>query len=230
MMSSNVSIFPASGRKIQKTKASTQCLPLHSDERLVLETYLSGGDGGSPEVLHACDRLEVPRNVECTRLAAAVGQVLLHAVQGRLPQWSVTDGDRIVYARPYRRRASGQALAFVAQHLCTINWADSGPGFSWPEAYHLVYVPGYSRWVVTASQDSDDGWGCTDQAIGFFGGGGERLARAGAVIRAYWQRRRSECDCCWPWAYLFDEGLVSKKLAEHWRSRVWTPAVLAGLY
>jgi hypothetical protein len=80
--------------------------------------------------------------------------------------------------------------------------------------HHLVYVPGYARWVVTASQDSDDGWGCTDQAIGYFGGGGERLARAGAVIRAYWQRRRSECDCCWPWAYLFD-GLVSKKLAEH---------------
>jgi hypothetical protein len=137
-MSSNVSTFLASGRKIQKTKASPQCLPLHSDERLVLETYLSG-DGESPEVLHACDRLEVPQNVEYTRLAAAVGQVLLHAVQARLPQWSVTDGGRIVYSRRYRRRASVQALAFVAQHLFTINWADSAPGFSWPEAYHLIY-------------------------------------------------------------------------------------------
>ena len=84
-MSSNVSIFPASGRRIEKSKASPQSLPLHSDERLALETYLSGGDGESPQVIDACDRLKVPQNVECTRLAAAVGQVLLHAVQARLP-------------------------------------------------------------------------------------------------------------------------------------------------
>jgi hypothetical protein len=82
-------------------------------------------------------------------------------------------------------------------------------------------VPGYQRWVVMASQDGDDAWGCTDQAIGYFGGGGERLARAGAVIRAYWERRRSENESL-PWCYLFDEGLVSKKMAESWRERVWT--------
>jgi hypothetical protein len=222
-MSSNVSIFPASGRKIQKSNAGPQSLQLHPDEKLVLDAYFNGGDGESPEVLRACDGLQVPQNVECTRLAAAVGQVLLHAVQARLPQWSVTDGDRIVYARRYRRRAGGQALAFVPQNLFEINWADSGPGFSWPEAYHLVFVPGYMRWVVTASQDSDDAWGCTDQAIGHFGGGGERLARAGAVIRAYWQRRRSENESL-PWSNLFDEGLVSKETAEKWRKRVWTRA------
>jgi hypothetical protein len=227
-MSSNVSIFPAPGRRIEKRKISPHFLPLHFDEKLVLETYLSGGDGESAEVLSACDRLEVPQNVECTRLAAAVAQVLLHAVQGRLPQWSVTDGDRVVFARRYRHRADGQALAFVPQHLFDINWADSGPGFSWPEAYHLVYVPGYERHVVTASQDSDDAWGCTDQAIGYFGGGGERLARAGAVIRAYWQRRRSENESL-PWSNLFDEGLVSKETAEKWRKRVWTRAEHASL-
>jgi len=97
-----------------------------------------------------------------------------------------------------------------------------------PEAYHLVYVPGYQRWVVTASQDGDDAWGCTDQAIGYFGGGGDRLARTGAVIRAYWQRRRSENESG-PWCYLFDERLVSKRTAEQWRSRVWTRFELASL-
>jgi hypothetical protein len=227
-MSSNVSIFPAPGRKIQKSNAGPESLQLHLDEKLVLDACFNGSDGESPAVLEACDRLEVPQNVECTRLAAAVGQVLLHAVQARLPQWSVTDSDQILYARRYRRRAGGKVLAFVAQHLFTINWADSGPGFSWPEAYHLVFVPGYKRWVVTASQDSDEAWGCTDQAIGHFGGGGERLARAGAVIRAYWHRRRSENESL-PWSNLFDEGLVSKETAEKWRKRVWTRAEHASL-
>ena len=220
-MRSNVRNFPAPGRKIQKSNASPQSLQLHPDEKLVLDAYLNGGDCQSSEVAELCNRLEVPENVECSRLAAASAQVLLHSVQHRLPQWSMSDGNRVVLARSYRRRPAGQGLAFVPQELFTINWADSGPGFSWPEAYNLVYVPGYERWVVTASQDGDDAWGCTDQAIGYFGGGGERLARAGAVIRAYWQRRRSENESQ-PWCYLFDEGLVSRQTAEKWRSRVWT--------
>ena len=76
-------------------------------------------------------------------------RVLLHAVQGRLPQWAAVNPDgKVLLNRKYRRRARGQALAFVAQAICEINWADSGPGFSWPEAYHVVYVPGYERCVA----------------------------------------------------------------------------------
>jgi hypothetical protein len=77
-MSSNVSIFPAPGRKIPKSKADPQSLQLHPDENLVLASYLEGGDFESSEVAEICDRLEVPENVECSRLAAAVGQVVLH--------------------------------------------------------------------------------------------------------------------------------------------------------
>jgi hypothetical protein len=51
--------------------------------------------------------------------------------------------------------------------LLCINWADSGPGFSWPEAYHITRIPGFDQHIVTASRDSPDAWGCTDHAIGF---------------------------------------------------------------
>ena len=112
---------------------------------------------------------------DCSRLQAAVAQVLLHGVQHRLPNWGGWDATRFVLARAYCRRAAGQTLALVPQHLFTINWADSGPGLSWPEAYHLVYIPGYERCVVTASRDGDDLWGCTDHAIGFFPAGGDNV-------------------------------------------------------
>lgn len=125
-MSSNVRSFPAAARKIRKSKACPQSLPLHPDEKVVLDAYFKRGDCESPEALHACDRLEMPEAVECSRLEAAVAQVLLHGIQSRLPQWSVSDGDGwVLFARGYRRRPAGQALAFVPQALFTINWADT---------------------------------------------------------------------------------------------------------
>src|SRR5262245_33537973 len=225
-MNDDVSSFPAAGKGIRKSKTSPQSLPLHPDEKLVLETYLSGAGVESPELAEACDRLEVPKDVVCRRVDAAVAQVLLHAVQARLPQWSAVRDDRVVLSRRYRRRASGQALAFVAQHLFTINWANSGPGFSWPEAYHLVYVPGYERWVVTASQDGGDVWGCSDQAIGFFrAGNDESVERAGRLIRRRWRSMHRDWDQG-AWCELFDEGLVPSETAEQWRKRIWGRASL----
>ena len=166
-MRSNVHDFPAPGRKIQKSSVGPEAIPLHPDEKLILKAYLKSRKHETDEVLEACTRLKVPeKRLECSRLQAAVGQVLLHDVQHRLPNWGGWDGTQFVLARRFRQRAAGQTLALAPQHLFTINWADSGPGFSWPDAYHLVYVPGYECCVVTASQDSDECWGCTDQAIG----------------------------------------------------------------
>src|SRR3954470_9251924 len=90
-MSSNVTNFPASGRKIQNSKARPESLQLHPDEALVLRAYLKGSRE-SIEVIEACTRLEVPENLECSKLEAAAGQVLLHNVQHRLPQWVGSNG------------------------------------------------------------------------------------------------------------------------------------------
>lgn len=57
----------------------------------------------------------------------------------------------------------------LPQYLFTLNWADSGPGFSWPGAYYTTWVPSYERFVVTYSADSPEVWGYADIAIGQFG-------------------------------------------------------------
>jgi len=43
--------------------------------------------------------------------------------------------------------------------LFQINWADSGPGLSWPADYNLVWVPSFARFVLTYSADSPDAFG-----------------------------------------------------------------------
>ena len=149
-----------------------------------------------------------------------MAQVLLHSVQHRLPNWGGWDGTQFVLARAFRQRAPVQSFALMPQHLFTINWADSGPGFSWPEAYHFVYVPGYERCVVTASRDGDEPWGCADHAIGFFPAGSDNLERARRCICTHWRRLRRNLDHP-AWCYLFAEGLVSDETAQQWRQRVW---------
>ena len=71
----------------------------------------------------------------------AVAAILLERIQDQLPQWaSVRDG-KATLGRTLRDRAADRTVEITPVHLVTINWADSGPGFSWREAYHVTYVP-----------------------------------------------------------------------------------------
>jgi hypothetical protein len=102
--------------------------------------------------------------------------------------------------------------------LC-INWADSGPGYSWPEDYYVTLLPGFARCVVTASADSCDCYGVTDIAIGWFHARVDRLTGSRRVLMRWW--RTAAARNGGPWAYLFSEGLISSEEAERMRSRVW---------
>ena len=92
-------------------------------------------------------------------LSAAVAQILLDRVQDDLPNRTAGVGDRFVVARPILDRRARRKVELWPRHLMTINWADSGPGFSWPVAYKATYVPGFSRTVVTASADCPEMFG-----------------------------------------------------------------------
>ena len=121
-------------------------------------------------------------------LQNAVARICLGHIQRRLPQWAeMHPGGRIVWGRTIRPRTD-RVVVPMPKHLFTINWADSGPGISWPEAYHVTYLLGYHSHVVTASQDSADMYGYTEQAIGHFPAEGQDVIdKAGVIIQAYWR-------------------------------------------
>ena len=98
--------------------------------------------------------MEVPTNAKPRRLQIAVAQILLHHVQDGLPQWTAItkDGEFVTNRRRHGRHKDAR-LRFNPKLLFSINWATSGPGFEWPEAYYVTYVPGLEKYVFTASRD-----------------------------------------------------------------------------
>ncbi len=158
--------------------------------------------------------------VDTTPLRNAVARIALGVIQDRLPQCGVFDGEgeltltRQAFERPARD------VVMLPQHLFTINWADSAPGISWPETYHSAYIPGFDRYVVTAAVDGKDLYGVTELAIGFFDGARLPVEGSAEVIKEWW---RYLCDNCQDrWAYVWDEGLITKELAVEWADEVWS--------
>lgn len=162
--------------------------------------------------------LASPMGDETLQLENVVARICLESVQHSLPQWalvrdaSVTLGRRVTKARSLVRDLE-------SRRLFTINWADSGPGYSWPETYYCTYLPGYDIHVVTASNDSPDASGYCDFAIGWFAStenewdGIERCVKSRwSGTRGYGQER---------WAYLFDTGKIDEATAHAWADEVW---------
>ena len=152
-----------------------------------------------------------------------MARLCLGAIQQRLPQWGCTRADgsvvfgREFYARSAREVEAKPVVLFMLSG--TQCGADSGPGISWPMSCHATWIPGVARWVVTASADGTDLWGCADIAIGSFRGT-DICAGAGRVIRRDWRRDWTGYGQA-PWAYLFDAGFVDEAEALAWRGRVW---------
>ena len=155
-------------------------------------------------------------------LSNAVARLVLSEIQQRLPQWGCAEADgQVALARTYRapRKAKVEVLP---RFLFMINWADSGPGFSWPESYYVAYLPGFDRYVVTASQDSPDAHGYTDEAIGHFPTHEAIEDGVHRVIVDWWQYQANKWDQR-RWAYLFDSGVIDGETAGSWTAEVWNP-------
>jgi hypothetical protein len=146
-----------------------------------------------------------------------VARICLEAVSLRLPQWAVVSDEGVQFARKHPRRRTRRRL--ISRHLFTINWADGGPGFSWPEAYRLTWLTGYDVAVVTASADCPDMHGYSDYAIGWFDAGTSEEDGVRRCITEWWSTMRSYGQE--RWAYLFDTGHVSAGQAAAWANRVW---------
>jgi hypothetical protein len=158
---------------------------------------------------------------------AAVAGIVLERIQGTLPQWASVrlrenenDETVITLAREIKPRQARRTVELVPKFLTMINWADSGPGFSWPVAYHVTWVPIYNEYVVTQSSDSPDAFGYCDFAIGHFPKTDDFVSAAAAEIRDDWAWQRDQF-CQSRWAYLFDSGLIDEDTAIRLREEVW---------
>ena len=115
---------------------------------------------------------------------------------------------------------AGKSVTLMPQHLLTINWASSGPGFWWPEAYYVTYVLGYDRFTVTASADSPDAYGCEDFVLGWFRSRRDLKASCARVLALFWQHSLKTWGQT-RWESCHQEGLLNKDRANRLAYRVW---------
>lgn len=158
-----------------------------------------------------------------SREDAAVAYILLERAEKELPQWAIwTKKGGLQLARPYREpeKIAERKILLKPQLLFTINWADSGPGFSWPDAYYLTWVPYYERYVVTSSADTPEGLGYCDFALGSFRSDLTVEQGAGRIIRKDWARRKRSGEQE-RWDDLIDTGLIDGYTAQSWADWVW---------
>ena len=182
----------------------------------LLEAYLSGSD--YPQKSFFRER-EIPEVDYPSQTEIAVAQIVLQGIQGRLPQWLTTNerGFLIAGRRASLRPIKVEYLDLKPELLFCVNWADSAPGISWPEAYYVTHIPGLDQYIVTASRDSRDIFGCTDHALGFSAASEPRLEACRAIVVRYWKKQFALGE---RWDRLFDEGLVFTTLAERWAEGV----------
>ena len=164
----------------------------------------------------------IPLDAMASPLQIAVARVLLNPIQASLPQWAAVreSGEVLLNRKEIQRHPQAVRLTLEPQLVCCINWADSGPGYSWPESYHVTYIPGLEKFIVTASRDGADAFGCADHALGWGSAAEGELLVAKRIIQGFWEHQRNEWDqeC---WAYLFDEGLINETTANSWAEEIW---------
>ena len=203
-------------------KQTTLFLP---EEHRIISTYLGVKPVEDiPDSLTldvALDNLDLNKEVDIhSEEAYATAAILLERVQNRLPQWASVRDDHVTLGRNIRDRAAERTVELTPQFLLMINWADSGPGFSWPETYNVTYVPLYDVFIVTGSVDSTDIYGVTDFAIGHFPAGEDILKGSSEAIIGEWDHLASTYDQS-RWAYVFDPGLITMDEADNLADQVW---------
>ena len=157
--------------------------------------------------------------------ANRVAEIVLFPIRSSLPQWAaVYYNGHIKFSREHQLRLIKKRDDLLnPSYLCGINWADTGPGLSWPEEYHLTLLPGYNIYVLTESQDSEEVHGYTDLALACIpvtDQGYPPLKEALQVIENWWQ---AELDLWYqsPWEQLLSSGVYNPFKLIKLRDRIW---------
>ncbi len=161
----------------------------------------------------------------CRHISAesvAVARILLRDDTRHLPHWGVFDGDGTVIEgrdESWKERLKGP-VGIINRTLFEINWATTGPIYSWPERYTACPVPGEDISVIVASVDCSDVFGYTDFALDWVEDSDDLVEKAGEVIRDWWMTPIA----AWNqprWESFTEGGLVDRETALVWREAVW---------
>jgi hypothetical protein len=191
------------------------------DERRLLEAWFDGKALSSEdENLLATWGFDHDPCEAYTRLDAWVGAFAVRDIQERLPNCGICRNDGVVLTRPIHRDRRSKKVASAVRFLFGINWADTAPGLSWPADYHLVWLPGFDRWVLAYSADSTDAFGYCDFALGAIGPDEDWREAVRRLLVNDWRFQFSEWDQS-PWAYVWRAGLVRTDEAMAWRREAW---------
>jgi hypothetical protein len=157
-----------------------------------------------------------------SQTAVAVAHIVLEAIEDRLPAWACWNGDELIYARRYRKAGQKprRRAVLLPNALFAIDWATSAPGSSWPVSYHLVWLPIYGCFVVTASADCTDAFGYADFALGHFGRDENVGQSVIEIIKGDWTMQRDECGQK-RWEEFLNSGLVKKAAVHALADQVW---------
>ena len=116
---------------------------------------LNGNEPSSFDVEHAIEALGLEETHPDEDNAVAA--IVLERIQLNLPNFGVVDEDfNVELSREIRERSATRTVELLPEHLLTINWANSGPYFDWPERYYMTWLPLFDVFIVTASVDSSD--------------------------------------------------------------------------
>jgi hypothetical protein len=216
------------------TKAKTKTPSLYyPQEQIIISVWLEGSydiselefdndnvEGVGLESSNSIHKKSI--HFEDRALANAVARIVLSAIESRLPQWAAFDhtgtvihGRKQVGKAPHKQRQ----LSTIPRKLFTINWAQSGPGYSWPDSYHITWLPIYDVWVITLSQDSTDVYGYADLAIDWLDKDADIIEGARNIITMGWREQFLGYDQN-HWESVLDSDLVDEATAYKWADSV----------
>jgi hypothetical protein len=228
--------LPKSRKSTDRIKASKVVEYFHSREHAILAEYLELKKK-LPKDAHKIDPFEIipfeddydeaKNGIICRpgrgdrseygALGNAVARIALAPIRSNLPVWgSYVDG-KVFHTREKENSGVLPLRSFRSDPVLvvSINWADSGPGISWPVHYYISWIPYYERYVVTASYDSDDVEGYLDVTIGDLPEGVEIEGDLKNVIQNHWDR---DAIYLQGWADCINEGIVNDPWA--WREEI----------
>ena len=154
--------------------------------------------------------------------AAFVADLVLRDIAHRLPGGAGCSNRQRngALGRHDLTACAGTTIHFLPRLLFGLNWATHGEYIRWPADYYATWLPGYRRWIVTASSDTAELWGARNVALGWFEDAVPVRRGARAVLLKDWRGEFSTFSP-FPWESVLTEGAIDRGTAGCWRAEAW---------